>query len=278
MHDDEHLHIATGLPRVAIMTFIEYYESHESRLQENVSGRRRMMTFEEEILAFFIHFRHYITDGLLSLISNPTIERTTLLRSRERVRNVLAQYCSRFISLGDSITRKANSFRYLSKYVTLIIDGVEQPVPGTADCLSDSYFYSGKKRQHSISILIGINPETGKILYMSPSVGGSISDVNLARLDSSSISSTLDADELVIADEGFNGIPWCATAPAHDIEFRTFFNSKRIRVEQAIGACKRFGACRDKLRVSLSFQERILLSHKQYWTIAAMLVNEYLNY
>lgn len=184
------------------------------------------------------------------------------------------------ISFMDLEWRLAHSFSFFGSRVTFIIDGTEQPVATAKNPILDTEFYSNKKKQHSINVLIIIDATTGRILWISPSYPGATNDNVLANLTKHLWVHLLNLIENGFGDSGFNGlradgIP-IETPPSERDELYKLFSSKRIRVENKIAAFKDFQALKLPMRMHITNnKENILAHHNKLWTIVGAILNEY---
>jgi hypothetical protein len=65
--------------------------------------------------------------------------------------------------------------------------------------------YSGKKRKHTFTILIGVTPK-GHILFVSLTYNGSNNDLNLIEYPENHVWNYITEDEYIMADKGFRGM------------------------------------------------------------------------
>jgi hypothetical protein len=87
-----------------------------------------------------------------------------------------------------------------------IIDGAKQQYYYSSSKLLDILFYSTKKRQHSINILLTISPKTHKILWISPAFPGSFNDKQIVIKTKHLWHDLLSFEDNGFGDSKFDGL------------------------------------------------------------------------
>ncbi|KYR00894.1 putative GATA-binding transcription factor [Tieghemostelium lacteum] len=224
---------------------------------------------KESLILLFLEIRHYPVTILLSSIFQLPL--STCHTRLNTYKFDIFHLFKKYISLGTlkSRMKESKDLEYSNIPVSMILDGSEQPIESTSNLLEEPLYYSTKKKQHSINIVVGISPLYRRILYFSDSYPGATNDNIIVNTDLKWILK----DELVIGDQGFNGINNIHTL-SKDGETGRLFSSVRTLVENGIEDIKVFRSCRDKIRTQIT--KGALLHHNLNWTIVAGLRNRFL--
>lgn len=139
----------------------------------------------------------------------------------------------------------------------IMLDATERPIPRSADYERQRFFYSGKKGMHTVKNNL-ITDKHQQILYLSPTVEGSMHDKKLAdemELD-------FPAEGVLMQDLGYTGF-----APQgvrivmpekrqkneelarEDKSFNRLVASIRVSIEHAIAGVKRLRLVKEKIRL-----------------------------
>jgi hypothetical protein len=183
------------------------------------------------------------------------------------------------LSLRTEEYRMQHGVEILGKTFTFVIDGSEQPVSSASDPVTNYEFYSAKKKQHSVNILMAVTPD-GLILYLSTSFGSGTVDITMTTLTKSDWYAKLGASEWGLCDAGFNGLcgEWrMLPPPKRGNPFYRVHSRARIIVEQKFADIKDWRAAREPIRMSMADKESLLTTHHKIWTVIAVLVNDYRN-
>lgn len=263
-----------GLPRFVFFTLTSHWCAH---LSKNKLGAPRALTPEEQVLLFFTRLRHYPTHCLAAHIFH--ITKQTSSTYIPELTDFFYHYFIPFINVGTVDSRLNDSFPHYHHKITFILDGTEQPIHATQHIFKEGQYYSQKKQQHSVTILIVISP-TGHILYLSPCLYGSVNDDELLfRYADQWYHGNFDKDrEAGMGDGGFSG------ARDHGIEIYTpvrdhtsplykAHSKKRIRVENRIADFKDFPILRLPIREKILGNPHILEEHSKNWIIVAGVLN-----
>ncbi len=127
-------------------------------------------------------------------------------------------------------------------------DGTERPIPRPIDPDEQSWWYSGKKKQHTAKNICCINKD-GTILFLSSTYEGSVHDKRIADLEGY----TVPEGTYVYQDTGFQGWtcdgaqimqpkkkPRGGVLTDEEKTKNREISSVRIRIEHVIGSVKRY--------------------------------------
>jgi hypothetical protein len=98
-----------------------------------------------------------------------------------------------------------HAVQFHNKVIVIVVDGSEQKVQCPKSKLYEQLVYSGKKRQHSFTLLLACSPQ-GRIYFISKSYPGSYNDVMLFNFPENYFWHELDREEFIAADKGFIGL------------------------------------------------------------------------
>ena len=186
---------------IGIPKDIFYYFT--SLWKNNDESKKKKLSPEDQILLLFIFLRHYSVTNLIASmfeVSYKTVNRVLNL-VLPFIYNILKDK----ISLGTFESRIKESFKFYQYPITFIIDGTEIPFHGSKNLFRNSYAFSKKKKQHSLTLLCIISPE-GRILYFSKLAFGSVVDNELVINTKNEWYDLLDKKEFGFGDRGFNGL------------------------------------------------------------------------
>ena len=153
--------------------------------------RSRILEPVQQLAIFSLYLRHNIPFELIAAIMQ--VSESTVSRTISRIQPLLAANLGSLINIGTHEERMESS--------VMLLDGTEQPTFSTKDPVLNTRYYSAKKKQHSINILVGCCPRKKKILYPC-----SKNDLQIAREEARLWHGPLTQDENVIADSGFCGL------------------------------------------------------------------------
>lgn len=138
--------------------------------------------------------------------------------------------------------------------VNLILDGTECLIERPIDNLIQRQYYSGKKRKHTIKYEVGVQLQSGKIVWLAGGVPGSVHDFTLYQI--CGLRQYLLPGEMILADKGYIGDtqiihPFKPTISDEEKEFNSAISSIREIVEHTIGRIKNFNFTQQKWRHDL---------------------------
>ncbi len=141
------------------------------------------------------------------------------------------------------------------KIVNMTLDVTECLIHRPSDNIIQRLYYSGKTRKHTIKYEIGIQLQTGKIIWLSGGTPGSVHDLTIVR--NSGLISNLLPGEMVLADKAYIG-ETCFLHPIkpaitnEEKQINSAISSIRETVEHTIHRIKIFGFTQQKWRHNLN--------------------------
>ena len=139
----------------------------------------------------------------------------------------------------------------------LWLDATERAVPRCVDWERQKYEYSGKQGDHTQKNLL-VSDEQNRILYLSPTVAGSIHDKALAD----EMELKFQPEQSLLLDLGFLGYqpkgaktilpfkkPYQGELSEYDKLYNRLLASVRVRVEHVIAGVKRIRIVKEKIRL-----------------------------
>lgn len=283
LENGDFLHIF-GIPKFAMQemlpSFVDLHWKNPGKWILNPFGH---------LMLTLCFFKYYLPDLTLGLIFG--VKRTTAQSYRKSGIDALYDLMKSDISLQTMQWRKDNGFHSSTGfYVSMVIDGSEQKCCDSENPFLNMEFYSGKKGQPSINILVGASPFGNKILYVSDSYAGCYKDEALIRMESGAgqkmpYNSALHEDETVLGDAGFKGL-WdygaIWTPPDNACELRSSLLPVRIRIENVFSTLKRFWSLAMKIRIPIDKKDDwgyILEEHQKKWIVGCAFINRnYIKY
>ena len=199
-------------------------------------GRKFKLSYQDQVLLWLKYIREYITFesvGICFGVSTSTAYRVCIF-----VENALIQEQSFHLpGKKELLNRQLGS---------IAIDVSESPIQRPKK--NQKYYYSGKKKKHTIKSQITANTETRKILSSATSSGRQ-HDFKLFKNSKTSI----HPDNTVLVDSGYQGIDKLhsnSLLPKKNTKYRKLFKldklknkalaSKRIVIENIFALLKRF--------------------------------------
>ncbi len=160
-----------------------------------------------------------------------------------------------------------------------IVDASEREIQRPKDGKKQEFFYSGKKKRHTVKTQIRVNPETGKILSVSKTVEGKRHDKKL--LEDDPLVMKIPPDSTVMGDSGYQGAneihpaswvkfvipkkrPKGEDLSLPDKETNRFISSIRVKVEHPFAYLKHFNILRH------AFRSKIEKSHMPFVNLACV--------
>lgn len=194
-----------------------------------------------------------------------------------------------FNTLGYEVSLKRRSHRinsfeaWILEYPELkefLVDATERPICRPKDNKLQQFYYSGKKKQHTIKNQLFVDPNSKKILHISDSVEGKRADKTLFEDDP--VSLFLPEGSLGMADKAYqkagdanpnlNMIIPKKKPPGKELTESEKLNNKaisqiRVRVEHPISYLKHFNILSQRFRGRVTNQQNLDLPIK---TISAI--------
>ncbi len=210
--DDPTFESLFGIP---LFVFNRLTNSWFKHVQSTTSaGAPSILSTKEQVLHFFTYLRHYNVLGFIAFLFD--IKKSTSYHTNFKLADFFYSYFKPFIKIGTPQSRAQDSFRYYHTRITFLIDGTEQPIHSTKHIYHEGQYYSSKKNQHSITLLIVISP-SGRILYISPCMYGCVNDDQLVDRSAHEWIPFFDPDnDGGMGDSGFSKVRF-----AHNIQIFT---------------------------------------------------------
>lgn len=244
-------------------------------------GRPYLLSPIEQVFILFLHLRHYPANLLSAKIFGT---------SRQTIANTITLLLIHFdntlkhnITFGDYASRVLEGKRWFNSIITFVLDGTEQKIHSSANIFTESNFFSTKKQQHSVTLLIIISP-TGRILFISECFYGSIVDFELVIRTMFGWVPKLTILDGGAGDSGFRGLrPYGVNiytpTTAHKTPIYKEFSRIRIKVENKIATLKIFEALHAEIREPILNNPRMLEMHSRKWRVVGALdvakINDY---
>lgn len=173
----------------------------QARQRRAGAGRKaRLATAEDKVLFILAYHKQYALQtfhalefGMSQGRANEWIHRLSPL-----LQQALAQVGMAPVREGEQV---AHSPLAHEGGADLLIDGTERRRQRPREDVAQRTHYSGKKKSHSDKNMVVSNAHSRKVVYLSPTVGGSVHDKKLA--DASAIAYPVNAT--LSKDTGFQG-------------------------------------------------------------------------
>jgi hypothetical protein len=157
----------------------------------------------------------------------------------------------------------------------ILVDSTERPVQRPKDSTLQEFYYSGKKKMHTVKNQILVHPKTKKILAVSDTYEGKRSDKRIFEEDK--LFTEIPPDSVGMGDSAYQGIkhpflklvvpkkkPPRGELTTEEKTINTQISSVRIRVEHSISYLKHFNILAHRFRNNLKH------IHQPMLTIAAI--------
>lgn len=218
-----------------------------------LSRNTTSMTKEEALMLFLIHYRHGLSIRVMSWLFDVCPKTVTNIIND--VTEDMYKWAQTKITMASWSERDMDSVRFRNKTIVVMLDGTEQRVQRPKSKDYDRLVYSGKKKQHSFTLLLVCSP-TGKIYFISPSYPGSYNDASLMNMRENFFWRDFEKDEYIAADKGFiglNNLHHCLTPikkkskdePLTDAQetYNHEFSAHRCIVENVFSRIKQWKCC-----------------------------------
>lgn len=235
----------------------------QDRLRAMGAGRRPVLrTSSERLLFILFYYKTYPTFRLAQILFG--VDKETIHRWKIFLEEVL------WLTLGQELTLPKRRIRTVAGMLEVcpdlsefIIDATERTIqrPGR----NQQFYYSGKKKRHTVKNQIIIHPHTKRILGISKTIEGKRHDKQLCEDDALILRAPPGARGL--ADLGYQGLgdlsshfkvilpykkPYRGELTKGQKETNRVISSVRVRVEHVIGALKHFDILSERYRGRLS--------------------------
>lgn len=230
-----------------------------SRLRAVGGGRKpKLVTTRERLFFILFYYKTYPTFRLASVLF--CVDKETTHRWKVFLEEVLWMALGHQLSLPKKkIKTMAGMIEVCPDLQEFLMDATERPIQRPQD--NQEFFYSGKKKRHTIKNQLLVSPHTKKILAISKTVEGKRHDKQLC-----------DDDGMILrAPPGATGGGDCGYIGIHELnplikivlpfkklrkkelttaqrETNRVFSSVRVRVEHVIGALKKFDVLAERYR------------------------------
>lgn len=234
-----------------------------SRLRAMGAGRKPVLQTSSERLFFILfYYKTYPTFRLAQVLFG--VDKETIHRWRVFLEEVL------WLTLGYQLTLPKRKVRTVTGMLEICPDLAEFIVDATERTIQrptryQEFYYSGKKKRHTVKNQFLIHPHTKRILAVSKTVEGKRHDKQLCEDDGLILRAPPEA--ICLADLGYLGLrdvnpnlrtvvpykkPYRAELTRGQKETNRAISSVRVRVEHVIGALKHFDILSGRYRGRLS--------------------------
>lgn len=251
------------------------YEKERVRIPGG--GRKPKLATDRQKLFFILfYYKVYPTFRLAQIIFE--LEKCNCQVWKEFLEPVL------FEALGYQLDLPQIRVRSLAGWLAVcpqlkefIVDATERPIRRPKDPQKQKYYYSGKKKRHTVKNQILVNPRNKKILYISRTVEGKLHDKKLLEREPIILQAPPGAKG--IADLGYQGAgkinpfvglvipskkpPRGKLSQAGKKTNKTI-SSLRVRVEHSLSYLKHFAI------LSHQFRNRIEKAHQPMMNLACL--------
>ena len=264
---------------LSINQFNELHQCLESRFPTKYCKR---LGKQGKLLLCLIYMRQYCSQGFLAWIFG--VSKSTISRNVESILSELEHITVSWLKFADYGERMKNSVTFRGAKLVLIVDGTEQQVSIPSKKLLEQACFSGKKKKHTFTRLLGVSPR-GHIYYVGEAETGSNNDLN--SYHKSEIHNRLTKKEWIGADKGFRGcqnyhkfvLPYFESPlvklTSKQQEFNNSFARIRTVVENSIAQVKKWKICRNCFRCKFADLDKALLQSTRVWKVCAALVNKF---
>lgn len=223
------------------------------------AGRRAVLRSSAERLFFILfYYKTYPTFRLAQALFE--VDKETIHRWKIFLEEAL------WLTLGHELSLPKRKIRTMAEVLEVCPDLSEFIVDATERAIqrpkkNQEFYYSGKKKKHTVKNQILIQPYTKRILAVSKTVEGKRHDKQLCEDDGLVLRAPPGAKGL--ADLGYVGLqescshfkiilpikkPYKKELPEMDKLTNQTISSVRVRVEHVIGALKRFDILSERFR------------------------------
>lgn len=142
-------------------TNAELYEkkrlSRTNRRRDIGGGRKFTYPLAEQLLMLLMYYRLYATYALLGFLFD--VDETTILRNINHIGPLFEQFLplpEKIIPMASKLKTMAELLRWYPQ-LRVVIDATEQCIPRPKDKDKQRFYYSGKKKRHTIKTQIVSN-------------------------------------------------------------------------------------------------------------------------
>lgn len=191
--------------------------------------------------------------------------------------NLIHQVTAITINIPD-LEERINHFIVMKNgfIFSLIIDGMEQKVISCSNKSIRNASFSGKKKFHTFTKLIGVSRE-GFVWFLSPSYLGSLNDINLCSFPENFIFRKLHPQEKIMGDLGFKGLEklqiYTMESNNYPENYEHDFMHFRSLVENVIGQIRKWKICKHDFQSKMVDLEKASNYHHFVFEIICGLTN-----
>ena len=262
--DDKKFKEAVGIPKILFETIVPVLAEKVNKLHKG-GGRNPSLCIEDLLLMTLKYYREYPTFSSLGLIFG--IDKSNAFRWIIKIENMLTNIFENIIN----IEVKCDDFNKKGKEITVsekLVDVTECTIQRPKNSELQVYYYSGKKKKHTIKIQLIVDEKTKEIVSIAFDAG-SIHDFLLFK------NTTKNLNKLIsfLADSGYQGITNIfknSMIPKkkskynplndQDKELNKLISSTRITIEHVNCQLKIFRILSEKYRSRIkTFYKRVIL-------------------
>ena len=253
----------TGLSRAKFKELLPYFEiivieEQSKKIKQNKNRKRKpgagvkhtLKTIELQLFFILFYIKVYPTFDLAGFIFG--VDRSQTCRWTHKLLPILEKALDRKLVLPKRKIQNIEEFiSFFPDVKDVFIDGTERTIQRPKDSKKQRINYSGKKKRHTVKNLV-MNDDKRRILYISPTVKGSMHDKKI--YDKNGIDNFIPTDIPQWVDTGFAGIekydisvmmpkkkPRNKELSNKEKEENRTISSIRVISEHAIGGIKRLG-------------------------------------
>lgn len=195
--DEKKFKEAVGIPKILFEIIVPILADKVDELHEK-GGRNPSLCIEDLLLMTLKYYREYPTFSSLGLTFG--INKSNVFRWVIKIENMLNDIFENIIN----IETKCSDFNKEGKEITIsekLVDVTECTIQRPKNFELQEYYYSGKKKKHTIKIQLIIDEKTKEIVSIAFDAG-SVHDFQLFK------NTTKDLNDLIcfLADSGYQGI------------------------------------------------------------------------
>lgn len=195
--DDKKFKEAVGIPKILFETIVPVLAEKVNKLHKG-GGRNPSLCIEDLLLMTLKYYREYPTFSSLGLIFG--IDKSNAFRWIIKIENMLTNIFENIIN----IEVKWDDFNKKGKEITVsekLVDVTECTIQRPKNSELQVYYYSGKKKKHTIKIQLIVDEKTKEIVSIAFDAG-SIHDFLLFK------NTTKNLNKLIsfLADSGYQGV------------------------------------------------------------------------
>jgi hypothetical protein len=183
------------------------------------------------------------------------------------------------VKLPPKESRAQSAIKFNQKDIVMVVDGAEQATTASKDKNIKAVLFSGKKKYHTFTKLLGVSPK-GKVWFVSPSYFGSVNDLNLMQMPENAVYEKLTKKEYIAGDKGFRGMTKqrILTNPVGAPKrVDKSFKKIRVIVENVICELRKWRICDHTFRSTNKNKSWVpaLEKHHKIWFVCCGLFNLY---